>query len=247
MRRIIIVLGLLGMTLVVMPCETDAEVAVRTDASGEYVSTVIIPGGPPWRPGIWGKRMRFGMRRDTTVLNPKGDLLGDMIPSIAEANAAPHHPWVIWSRYNGRDYDLVWSSWQRAWSRIAPVVAGSPAGDDLDADIAFAAAGRAVIAWWNRDAFDRGTVYFSMFLDNAWMEPVKISIDDFGGRHPRIQIRHRGGIVIHYESDDGSMEMIQPVRLLGHPDTITDDIDPQSYFVLLSTRVTFKGDTASTP
>ena len=141
MRRIIIVVGLLGLTLAVMPCETEAEVAVRTDASGEYVSTVVVPGGPPWRPGIWGKRMRFGMRRDSNVLNPKGDMHGDMIPRIVEANAAPHHPWVVWSRYNGRDYDLVWSSWQRAWSRIVPVVAGSLAGDDLDADVAFGATG----------------------------------------------------------------------------------------------------------
>ena len=79
-------------------------------------------------------------------------------------------------------------SWDRSWSRILPVVAGSPAGDDLNPDVAFSVDGRALIAWWSRDANNRGTVYFSMFLETTWMEPLKISTDGFGGRHPTIGV-----------------------------------------------------------
>jgi hypothetical protein len=205
---------------------TQAEVRVRTAPGGEYLSTQIVPGGPPWRKGIWSSRARGGMRRGGAVLNAWGDRLGDLYPAIGEQNQTPHHPWAVWSRFNGSDYDLVYSWWTYAWSPITRVTIESLGGDDLDPDVAFSRAGRPWVAWWNRDLDDgHGSVYYSVFGNTGWIEPVKISNDTVGGRRPTIEIKDQG-MLIHYRSDDGSERITSRVALFD-PNTITDDIDPQ--------------------
>lgn len=233
MRRAITILGVCGLLLAGLNAQTAAEVAVKTDLNGEYVSTVIVPGGSHWNPGIWGGRARAGMHRSAAVLNPTGDQRGDLLPSIAESNLAPHHPMAVWSRFNGRDYDLVWSTWAHRWTRIAPIVPGRPAGDDLNPEIAFTANGRAVVTWWNRDSEGNGTVFFSTYLNRRWMQPAAISSEELGGRYPSIGLNQDGQIEITYQSDDGRMEFTQRVTMTK-PNTITDDIDPQSFIFLLT-------------
>jgi len=68
-------------------------------------------------------------------------------------------------------------------------------------------------------------VYFSMFVETGWLEPLQISDDSIGGQHPSIGIED-GTIVIRYDSDDGSLRISYQFPLLD-PTTITDDIDPQ--------------------
>ncbi len=226
MRRVIIICAVYCFLSVGLAVETGAEVRVRTGLDGEYLTTMVVPGGPPWRQGVWGGRSRMGLRHGSTVLNPAGDRLGDLIPTVGEGSQAPHHPWVVWSRFNGSDYDLVYSSWTYAWSRILRVTPESLRGDDLDPSLAFSSAGQPLIAWWNRDVEDgHGTVYFSMFVETGWLEPLQISDDSIGGQHPSIGIED-GTIVIRYDSDDGSLRISYQFLLLD-PTTITDDIDPQ--------------------
>ena len=93
-----------------------AEVAARTDRFGQYVTTQVVVSGSGGDPQIWTVRGQGGHR---TALNPDGDLNGDLRPTIAESPTAPFHPWVIWSRSNGTDYDLVWSSWTGDLGQIA--------------------------------------------------------------------------------------------------------------------------------
>lgn len=238
MQRVII-LGILGLVLAGGFVETAAEVSVRTDVNGEYVSTVIVPGGAAWSPGIWSGRARGSLRHSGSVLNPLGDRFGDMAPAIVDSNQPPHHPWAVWSRFNGRDYDLVWSSWSRAWQAIAPVIPGNPAGDDLSPELAFTRDGRPLVTWWNRDSNGRGTVYFSVFLATGWMEPVQVSTPEYGGRFPSIEFTRRSQVEISYESDDGRMRFTQRI-MMANPSTITDDIDPQSYVWFASGPMTAK-------
>ncbi len=226
MKRVILACAVFSFLHTGLAVRTDAEVRVRTRPDGEYVATLIIPGGPPWRQGVWSTRARIGLRRGSAVLNPLGDRFGDLIPTIGEQRRAPHHPLAVWSRFNGTDYDLVYASWRYAWSPISQVTPGSLAGDDLDPSVAFTRAGQAVIAWWNRDLEDgHGAVYYSVFGGTGWLDPVKISNDSVGGRNPMIEVR-RDTIVIHYTSDDGSVRISHPLSMID-PTTITDDIDPQ--------------------
>jgi len=228
MRRVITICAASSLLFIGLAVGTGAEVRVHTGADGEYEGTTIVPGGPPWKQGIWSARARIGLGRDSAVLNPLGDRLGDLIPTISERNQVPHHPWAVWSRFNGSDYDLVYSSWTyNEWSGVSRVTLGSLGGDDLDPSLAFSRAGRPLITWWNQDAEDgHGTVYFSMFIETGWVVPLQVSHDSVGGRHPSIEIEN-GIIVIHYDSDDGSTRISYQLLPLD-PTTITDDIDPQS-------------------
>ena len=227
MKRIITICGVFFLLSIGLAVGTRAEVRVRTGADGAYEAITIVPGGPPWKQGIWSGRTRMGLRRGSAVLNPLGDRLGDLIPTIGEGSQAPHHPWAVWSRFNGSDYDLVYSSWTYAWSGISRVTRESLSGDDLDPSLVFSSAGQPLVAWWNRDVEDgHGTVYFSRFLEMGWLDPLQVSDDSIGGRHPVLEIEN-GAIVIRYDSDDGSMRITYYLVTLD-PTTITDDIDPQA-------------------
>ena len=230
MQRAIIISAFLVLAGLGAATGVNAEVAVQTDATGDYVSTVLVPGGPQWNPGIWSPRARAGLRRGSAVLNPLGDRLGDLIPTVAENRVAPNYPWAVWSRFNGRDYDLVWASWDRAWSRVSPVLRGDSPGDDLDPSLAFSENGRPMVAWWTRNEEGRGTVWFSMFLAEGWMTPVKVSRDLFGGRRPELYAGD-GRIEVVYESSEGGLHLSTTLRIT-EPTTITDDIDPQGFISL---------------
>ena len=238
MKRVVIICAVFSLLSTGLAVGTGAEVRVHTSSTGEYERTTIIPGGPPWDPGIWNTRGRSrGLRRGSTVLNPLGDRFGDLVPTITEGSQAPRHPWAVWSRFNGSDYDLVYSSWTYGWSRIKRVTQTPLSGDDLDASMVFSRAGQPLVAWWNRDVVDgHGTVYFSMFLETRWLDPFQISDDSVGGRHPSIEIEN-GAVVIRYDSDDGLTRMSYQLPMFD-PTTITDDIDPQS---------TFSNGTVNTP
>jgi hypothetical protein len=228
MKRTIIVCSVAFLILAALAPESGAEVRVHTRADGEYQTVTVVPGGPPWNQGVWsGGRGRLSLRSSSHVLNPMGDRIGDLVPTIVESSREPHHPWAVWSRFNGTDYDLVYSSWDYSWNAISEVSRESLRGDDLNPSLAFDRVGRPLLAWWNRDADDgHGTIYLSMFLESGWSEPVQISNEETGGRYPTIMME-RGNIVIEYESDDGSMQMTFQIQS-PNPTTITDDIDPQA-------------------
>ena len=226
MKKVILVCAVFSLLSGGFALQTEAEVRVRTGLDGEYDSTVIIPGGPPWRQGVWSSRSRGGLRRGSAVLNPLGDRFGDLYPSVGEQSQAPHHPWVVWSRFNGNDYDLVYSCWTYAWRSVSRVTSESLGGDDLDASVAFSDADRPWVAWWNRDLEDgHGSVYYSIFAGTGWIDPIKISDDSVGGRHPTITAGAET-MLIEYDSDDGLVRMRHELALVD-PSTITDDIDPQ--------------------
>jgi hypothetical protein len=88
-----------------------AEVSVRTDRDGHYVTTQIQlnKSGFHGDQGPWEHR---GLaERHSQVLNPDGDSQGDLWPLIIESNLTPHYPWAVWSRFEEAGYRLVWSMW----------------------------------------------------------------------------------------------------------------------------------------
>jgi len=240
MKRLILVCVVFSLLGAGLATRTDAEVRVRTTPDGEYDSTVIVPGGDPWQQGIWSSRTRGSLRRGSIVLNPQGDRYGDLLPAVGEPSMAPHHPFVVWSRFNGTDYDLVYSSWRYGWSAIEPVSTVTIGGDDLDPNVAFSRAGVPLVAWWNSDLEDgHGTVYYSVYSGSRWVEPVRISHATLGGRYPVFDVRH-DIVVINYESDDGLVRLSYELPTFD-PTTITDDIDPQGLLSDGSVSVSGKG------
>jgi len=206
-----------------MPPAIRAEVAAETDAFGNYVRTTILARTSVRQNRIWKvKRQGFGVN----PLNPDGDLNGDLWPTIAENPYFHNHPWAVWSRSNGYDYDLAWSRWTRTgWTPIQSLHPRYP-GDDLDPAVTFDADGRPYAAWWRNEG-GIGRIYVSLFLQTRWMVPFAVSDAGTDSWTPRIFVQAGGVIQVQFQTPTGSQFRI--VRF-GGPTTITDDLDPIGQF-----------------
>ncbi len=208
---------------------TRAEVRAITDRNGNYKMTRVLTQHVENHrtvthrvPGVWSP---VGRGTGPQTLNPNGDRIGDLWPTISEPRVGPRFPWVLWSRLNGAHYDLVWSRWSRpGWSAPQWLVLEGVRGDDLDPDVVFDAKGRPYVVWWTEDN-GQGTVFFSVFLGNRWMPPLRISDASMDARHPDLRLE-QDGLSIRYRTPAGRVEY---KLQLHHPASITDDIDPLGF------------------
>jgi hypothetical protein len=199
-----------------------AEIRVFTDRHGNYLTTRVLSGGK--RANYWSPVRRGNMVRS---LNVYGDDNGDLFPTVRENEVAPHHPWVVWSRYNEAQYDLAWSRWtQSGWDPIRWLdPTNQIPGDNLDADLDFDFDGRPYVAWW-RNERGTGRIYISVFLLTNWMQPFAVSEPGVDGRYPTIQLVENDELVVHYMTPDG---LVEHSVLFDLPITITDDINPLDF------------------
>lgn len=201
-----------------------AEVSVRTDPKGNYSATQILTRGARGESVLWGVNQRSS--RNFHALNPRGDARGDLWPVITESEMAPHHPWVVWSRFNGRDYDLVWSRWTtKGWHPTRVVDSAPEVGNDVDPDMAFNDEGRPFLVW-SREENGVSTIQFSAFLLNTWMPGFQISDEDVNSRYPVIVERFFNGIRVEFDTANGRVAKWVMFNL---PVTITDDINPLNH------------------
>jgi hypothetical protein len=198
-----------------------AEVSVETDAFGRYVRTVIMSQATVRQYRIWKIVRRNTWAHDP--LNPEGDRTGDQYPALAENPANRRHPWAVWSRFRGGEYDLVWSQWRPGgWTAIAPVLEESGQGDDLAPSLVFVPGGRPYVSWW-RDEEGQGRVYLSFFLVTRWSDPIPVSDAGVDSRQPRVSVLDSGDIEVAYRVPGGTERRV--VSLNGGT-TITDDLNP---------------------
>jgi hypothetical protein len=212
------------LSLAAAGCAPDAraEIAVETDYAGEYVRTVVVTRATVRSLRIWSVQRTLS---SSNVLNPGGDVNGDLWPTIAENPFDSNHPWAVWSRFGGAGYDLAWGRWlPGGWTAPVEVQPGGGAddGDDLDPRIAFGPFGRPYLAWW-RDEGGTGRVYFSMYGDGGWMPGAPVSDPGIDSRYPSISILDDGRIRVEFETPGGRV-----IRFVFVPvqNSITDDIDP---------------------
>ncbi len=198
-----------------------AEVSAQVDWEGNYLRMVLQTNGSAKNLRIWSVQR---LASDRVPLNPLGDLNGDLWPEIEENPRDRNHPWVVWSRFDGEEYDLAWSRWQaRAWTPtewVLPQSAG--VGDDLDPDVVFDSTGRPFMVWW-RDEEAGGRVYLTLFLETRWMTAWPVSDAGQDSRYPKITLESDNRIRVDYLTPDG------PVTrwvVFSRPDSITDNLDP---------------------
>lgn len=196
------------------------EVSAEVDPSGAYERTVILASNSARNIRIWtATRTRAGY----VPLNPLGDLNGDLWPTVLENPLDGNKPWVVWSRFNGRDFDLAWSRFQSgAWTPVSPVETASATGDDLSPSLGLDTNGNAFLAWW-RNENGIGRIYFSMFLITRWMPAFPVSDPGVDSINPVITILSDSRIRIDYDTPDGHVTRILAFM---RPKTITDDITP---------------------
>jgi hypothetical protein len=201
---------------------------VRSGRKGRFLGTgwqidSVKPLGSIWSEFNAGAEHFIG-------LNPGGDANGDLWPSVTENTVQPHHPWVVWSRFNGVDYDLAWARWRGArWTPIRSVHRDTARGDDMDADMSFDAHGRPCLVWW-RNEHGVGRVYLSVFLNSRWMGEISISDTSMHSYSPTIEITDDGRVIVEYETPRG---LYAQVVRFNEPVTITDDINPFAHIELV--------------
>jgi hypothetical protein len=202
-----------------------AEVSAETDVFGNYLRTIVSSSSSSLSivkaPRVWTVNR---VRPTYWPLNPTGDFTGDLWPSIAESPVQSRWPWVTWSRFNGVDYDLVWSRWTgRGWTPVATVET-APGGDDaLDSAVAFDQVGRAYLVWVSKPRTGPAQVNVSMFLSTRWMAPFRVSDTWENATDPTIEILADGNMVVTYDTAVG--QVTREIRVT-RPWTITDDITP---------------------
>jgi hypothetical protein len=202
-----------------------AEVSVRTDRDGRYVTTQIdVDKGTPRESGsVWSHRGLAG--RDSDVLNPDGDRNGDLWPVVIESPRPPFHPWAVWSRFEGSGYRLVWSVWTPdGWQQASPVSLKG-LGNDLDPDLAFDREGRPVVVWTHEEG-ESTLVLMSVFHKKGFMPPVLVSRVTENGQYPEIVSASREAVQVEYVTSAGT---VQRTISFSEPGTITDDINPLGY------------------
>jgi len=198
-----------------------AEVAVETDAFGNYVRTSVYTQNALRQNRIW----RIVRRNTAGVhpLNPTGDRQGDLYPFVAENLMNRRFPLAAWSRFNGLDYDIAWAKWTgTAWTTISWVGSGMDVGDDFQPYVSYDNTGRPYVAWW-RDEDGAGSVYVSFFLVSRWSAPIRVSEAGIDSRTPRVFRDAGSAMRVEFRTPTGFESRI--VALTG-PLTITDDLNP---------------------
>ena len=195
-----------------------AEVSARLDEEGQYAGMIVRISTTPRK--IWTSPIATINRRP---LNPNGDLMGDLAPTIVENPRNQNYPTAIWSHPNGPDYDLVFSRWTAAGWAPLQFVQNDNLINDLEPRLSFNSTGRPYLVWWS-DEGGTGAVYFSMFLETRWMTPVRVSSFGIDSRHADLWIGSDLAVTISYDTAAGRTN-----RILTIPNrsTITDDIDPK--------------------
>ncbi len=204
--------------------ETEAGLRAGVNGRGQYHGLKASLDSPT--SGLWGGVNR-GAR--SLMLNPRGSQIGDLWPTVTESSINPNHPWAVWSRHTGEDYDLVWSRWSGVgWDPAQALTnaAIESSGDDVDADLRFNREGRPFTTWWREDG-GVGRVYMSIFLRSEWMSPFAVSVPERDARYPIIARIVGGRVLIQYEVHHGDgMEIMEQWVFFHRPMTITDDINP---------------------
>ena len=210
-----------------------AEVSAQTDATGTYLRTVIYSNASAKNFRIWTvSRIRIGY----WPLNPSGDLTGDLWPTIAESPDLLRWPWVVWSHFDGQQFDLVWSRWTgTGWMPTSNVVSTGSGRDDLNPRVSFDTSGRPHMTWVSSGDDGPDHVYLSVFLATRWMAPFLVSDPSEDAQNPDIVVQPDGTIVVSYDTPAG--HVTRTVRFV-HPSTITDDITPFSTVTVTSTSTT---------
>jgi hypothetical protein len=213
-RNLIIGFALIALT-VSLPAF--AEVSARLDEEGAYSGMVFRITNPA---RIWTSPAPTFNKRP---LNPTGDLLGDLAPTVVESSTADRWPVAVWAHPNGADYDLVFSKWTgRSWTPVSFVDLDNPY-NDLDPRIAMNSIGRPYMAWYRAEP-SGGAIYFSIFMQSRWMTPIRVSASGVNSSDPQLSLQSDTRATISYMTPSGVQ--VHTITI-PNTDSITDDIDPK--------------------
>jgi hypothetical protein len=214
-----------ALLLFVVGSPARADVTVILDQNGAYKCMSYRYGSMSGFPRIWSGTAIFPGPR---TLNPNGDSLGDLAPTIVENPAHQRWPTAVWARRAGSDYDLVYSSWDGVQWAPTRYVHPDTAYDELEPRLVYNSAGRLYMVWW-ANLPGSSAVFFSANFAGRWTSAVLISDDGVDSRHPSLTLQDESTVVVSFETSRGVET--KWVQILD-PATITDDINPKLQIVI---------------
>lgn len=198
--------GIAALALAAVTGWVFGEIAVELDKKGRYRHVVILQGMEGQEPIVWRQVREDGETR--LILNPRGDEVGDLSPSVRE-HPVTGLPWAVWSLNDGTDYEIAYSLFNgQQWVVTRRVEAADNPYHDLDPALAFTSDGVGVVAWWR--AAPTPQVYVSFQKEGQWSPPVLISDPEVDSRHPRLLVRG-SDLTVTYETQAGSKSLPLPV------------------------------------
>lgn len=187
-----------------------AEVSVQLNRDGSFGKVVFLSRGGR-TPLVW-RQVRPYLPLEVQ-LNPLGDTLGDLRPTIA-SHPVTGLPWVFWSRNVANIRQLVYSTWTAAGWSAPRAIGGDPAPsphDELDPAVAFDAAGAPFLVWWQKAA--AGEVYFSTLIGNVWTPRLLLSRAGEDSRTPSIRVDGTRAVVT-YHTPRGAVTTVHETAVL---------------------------------
>jgi hypothetical protein len=185
---------------VLLPSMALAEVSVKLDRQGNLKRVFYLTQGNGHSARVWGQ-VRPHMPLEL-MLNPLGDVHGDLPPTIA-LHPETGHPWVVWSMNIGNQKRIAFSKWEcERWTAPGRVVTTpDPFGwDQMEPILAFDGEGLPYLVWWVDGQVDE--IYFSTMSDSCWTPPYLVSDDSQDSRHPSLSF-DGSRVRIIYETPSG--------------------------------------------
>lgn len=211
-------------TLLLIPALALAEVSVKLDREGRLKKVVYRTKIKKHSATVWGQvRKHVPLEH---MLNPLGDNLGDLPPTIAR-HPETGYPWVVWSANVANQKLIVIASWTGSgWTAPAPIVTVPDPmwRDQLDPFLAFDASGRPYLVWWVDASVAK--VYFSTLRGDAWTPPLLLSDPAVDSRHPALALEG-ADVKLVYETPGGpSLKVLGAMSLVQSANDLMDSPIP---------------------
>lgn len=170
-----------GLVLALLPAAARAEVSVLVDGHGRVKRVVYITRETGRSAVVW-KQVRPRVPFDA-LLNPLGDVTGDLSPSIA-VHPVTGQPWVVWPRNEGNQKRLVYSTWNgKAWTAPQPIAIPDLMGwDQIEPRLMFDPAGTPFLLF--TEAARNGRILFTTKARGVWTPPLPLSDGRVDSRTP---------------------------------------------------------------
>ena len=158
----------------------------------------------------WGRVRRHAA--SGLFLQPDADqaLNGPMDFAI---NPSTHRPEVVWSRFDGNDFEIALSRWDgTAWSD--PEFLTDNTVDDLDPAIAFTHTGSALVSWW-REEGERQVWFLEKAEGTDWSEEDRVTVLPQTGSLPAVAASASGTRVAFQAPGGTGTEIVVSNRETG--------------------------------
>jgi hypothetical protein len=214
-----------ALVLLLLPTLALAEVSVVVNpANGAYVRTFYLTRGSGASKRVWAQ-VRPYVRQDH-LLNPLGDLQGDLAPFIRQ-HPATRQPWVVWPLNNGNLKQIAFSTWDgQKWTvpeAVSPLSAPVPY-DDLEPYLDFDAAGAPYLVWSRREPTAR--VFFSTLRNGRWTPAMPISPKAIDARNPTLGFRGTQAVITYQTPTGPESAIFESATLLESAANLMDSPIP---------------------